>query len=141
MGLIDDQYKEINNHVRHVMQLLVNWYTFFVASNIVAIGWTATTDKNRLVRDNYLLGCGIVGVFIVVNLLGVTALLFIRSYFIKTNNRITKMVLLIESDREIHSCFRESPVPISLFKLSSILMILSLIALLTFWVSLLWLLR
>lgn len=137
MGLVEDQFKEINNHVRHVMQLLVTWYTFFVASNVVAIGWIATTDKTRLLTGNLMLGCGITGVFVTVNLLGIIALVYIRRYFIETNAKISIMVQLIEPETNYHSYFRESPAPITLFNISSTLMVLSLLALLSFWALLL----
>ncbi len=141
MGLIDDQFKEINNHIRHVMQLLMTWYAFFVTGNIIAIGWIATTDNSKFLKGNFIVGCGIIGVFISVNLLGVVALLSTRNYFIKTNNRINEMVIQIEAGAKMPLCFRESPAPAELYTISSILMILSLVALLIFWTSLfrLWL--
>ncbi len=39
------QYEELNAFVRHGLQLLAGWYTFFITANVVATGWFIGTES------------------------------------------------------------------------------------------------
>jgi hypothetical protein len=136
MGLIDDQFREANNHIRHVSQLIITWYVFFISGNLVAVGWIATADSNKIISVSLLLRFSIYMVFIIVNILGIMALVTVRKYFLIESSRITEMILHIDKDTQIAACFRDSPVPRELYIRSIYLMIASLGAIIIVWVCL-----
>jgi hypothetical protein len=136
MGLIDDQFREANNHIRHVSQLIVTWYVFFVSGNLVAIGWIATADSSKIISGSFLLRLSIYMVFVFVNILGIMALVAVIKYFVIENSRINEMILHTDEDTQIAACFRDSPVPRELYNRSIYLMIASLVAIIIVWVCL-----
>jgi hypothetical protein len=133
MGFIDDQFKEINLHIRHVAQLVVTWYVFFITANLVALGWFVTTDPTRTLITKPVLWM-IVTVFIVVNVLSVIALLAVRRYFADENVRLTDLIRIIAGQPPLPDAACTSPVPAALYRRTVSLMNLSLVALMFAWI-------
>ena len=133
MSLAEDQFIETNNHVRHVAQLVLTWYAFFVTGNIVAIGWITKADTNGTISIPYEVTWSIIAVFVFVNLLGILGLIADKKYLIDEDTRIKEMIDTL--DTNIETCFKKSPVPLQLYSRSISLMIASLIALIVLWIS------
>jgi len=133
MADIVGQFREENEHVRHVMKLLVSWYTFFITTNIAAVSWlsTATTVQPDYPGIKY----GIAWFFFANTLLGIFALIFIDRYFIKANNRVLAIVALYNGGYAVDRLqYKDkSPVPITFYRLTGWLFFLSLIIVLLFW--------
>lgn len=132
MNVLENQYKEINSHVRHVAQLIVTWYTFFVTANIVALGWFATTDQTKAAQFAKLTPW-LIGLFFFVNILGCAALLYVRSYFHKENSRLeVGLTKITEGDAGYHA-LNGSPLPLRLYECAVSIMIVSLLAIAVVW--------
>src|SRR5260370_38325614 len=115
MVAFEDELREINNYIRHVAQLLVAWYTFFIAANLVAAGWFASASSvagnigTRQARWTLCL------VFIAVNALGLLACALVRRYFGQADARINEIL--------VHPS--KSPVPVHLFLHGALLIMFS----------------
>ncbi len=76
----ENKIKEIHNNIRHITQLAMSWFVFFVTINYASMGWLAS-EKATL---NRAIIWTIAGAFIVQNFLGIVALR-------KTETAIMKM--------------------------------------------------
>lgn len=135
MALFDDQCKEINLHVRHVAQLLVNWYAFFVTGNLIALGWFITSDSTKVLITTSVLWT-VITAFLVVNILGICGLQAARRYFIGEHRRLQA---LLESNSPYESAsalLHISPIPTALYCRAVVLMSASLVAIFSTWLAL-----
>jgi len=135
MSLVDDQCKEINLHVRHVAQLLVTWFAFFVTGNLIALGWFITAISTRVRIPTPVLWT-VVSCFLVVNILGICALHVIGRYFRTENRRLQELLKSIPTVDAMSPLLRISPIPIVLYSRVVALMIVSLIAIVSTWLAL-----
>ncbi len=74
---LENKIKEIHNNIRHITQLAMSWFVFFVTINYASMGWLATSLNRAIIGT-------IAGAFIVQNFLGIVALC-------KTETAIMKM--------------------------------------------------
>jgi len=138
MSALDDEFREIHNYVRHVAQLSVAWYTFFVTGNLVAAGWFSwTTTKQDPLLEMPGTVWAVCLVFLAVNVLGILVCAFVRRYFLQADSRIKEILLSLSSDSSSSQPPATSPVPLVLLCRSAVLMMLSLVVLMCAWVSLL----
>lgn len=73
---------ELHLYSRHLIQLWVQWFTFFLTVNYVALGWFAGGDHNKLTNRCSLVY--IAALFITQNVLGIIVCMIARRYFSKT---------------------------------------------------------
>lgn len=132
MTLLDDQFREINLHVRHVAQLVVTWYAFFVTANLLAIGWFITTDTSKVKIDRSIVWTA-VALFLAVNILGLLALHVARRYVAAENGRVQAFLSLQAAEAELLS---RSPIPARLYTRAIVLMSVSLVAIFSTWLAL-----
>lgn len=133
MANLADEFREENEHVRHVMKLLVSWYTFFITINIAAVSWLSTT--NNLQPDYFGLNLGIPYFFCINTLLGIYGLFYIDRYFTQVNDRVLVM-LALNDNSYIEDAFQyknKSPIPIVFYRRTALLFLASLIILFFFW--------
>jgi uncharacterized membrane protein len=114
MSALEDYCKEINLHVRHIAQLLVAWYTFFVTANIVAIGWFFTTDPARVRASEFVIFVAVT-VFVLVNAAGFVAMRTIRRYFVAADRDLLKLLQYTFSTEEGLPPIDSSPIPLALY--------------------------
>jgi hypothetical protein len=69
---LENKFKELHSNVRHITQLAMNWFAFFVTVNYVTMGWLAKAPDNS--NPNSRIVPIVAGVFIVQNVLGVFGL-------------------------------------------------------------------
>ncbi len=137
MVALEDEFREVNNYIRHVAQLLVAWYTFFVTANLIAAGWfVSASGVTGLLgtRRAMWIFCLI---FVAVNILGLMALGVVRGYFVQADTRVREIVGYLSASTALTQPPATSPVPVRLFRRTTILMILSLAVLVSAWISLL----
>jgi len=131
MSAVDDYCKEINLHVRHVAQLLVAWYTFFVTANLIAVGWFMTADQSRARLARPLLWVLVI-LFVLVNLLGVLAMRFIRRYLIAADSQLLDL-LQSEPISGEDTRIERSPIPLTLYLQMLRIIAVSLLAIVAAW--------
>jgi len=66
---LENKFEELHNNVRHITQLAMNWFAFFVTVNYVTMGWFAKSSANESTNPHIV--PIVAGVFIVQNVLGV----------------------------------------------------------------------
>lgn len=135
MPLFDDYCKEINLHVRHVAQLLVTWYAFFVTANLFSLGWFITADSTRTRIAKPILWV-VVTLFLVVNVLGIAALRAVRRYFISAHGRLRALLDSSSSADAAAPLLLDSPIPLALYRRAVDLMTASLVAIFSTWLAL-----
>ena len=74
---------ELHSYCRHTMQLWVQWFTFFLTVNYVALGWFAGEISEKGLRDRRPLNF-VAELFISQNVLGILICFITRRFFVRT---------------------------------------------------------
>jgi hypothetical protein len=102
--LLIKEYEAINGHLRENIRQFVNWFSFFLTFNFVALGIFAATvhlwPQLRWLNWRY----AVPGVFLFMHMLAFVAILTFRRYISAANNRIKRIILDTEANAE-------SPIP------------------------------
>ena len=73
----DNRVKELHTNVRHITQLAMNWFAFFVTVNYLTMGWLAKSPSSGGENINPNIIKLLASVFIVQNLLGIFGLTWV----------------------------------------------------------------
>jgi hypothetical protein len=76
---LENKVKELHGNVRHITQLGMTWFAFFVTINYLTIGWLAKGLSSGSESINLLIICTVAGVFILQNGLGVVGIWKVRN--------------------------------------------------------------
>jgi len=122
-------------YARHGFQLLITWYTFFIAGNLIAFGWFITR-ANESGNLNIVYVALVSAIFLLVNALGIAACRLAGQYFLRAARRLEEIVA-DEGNVDSHAgeLSPQSPLPITPYKTAVLLMQLSLWGLLLMWVA------
>ncbi len=137
---LENKLKELHNNVRHITQLGMNWFAFFVTINYLTMGWLAKGSGNESINSRFPVWI-IASVFIVQNLLGIVGLIWvlIAANAMKSEvNRLENEKLLSnennDSQKEKSNC---ESIPASLYIGIGVTLMLVLISLIAAWVIIL----
>jgi hypothetical protein len=72
-----NKIKELQNNVRHITQLGMNWFAFFVTVNYLTMGWLAKPPSSGGESIDRRIIWRLAGVFIVQNVLGIVGLIWV----------------------------------------------------------------
>jgi hypothetical protein len=111
---LENKVKEINNNIRHITQLAMSWFVFFVTINYASMGWLATSSVNF----NRTIIVTIAGVFIVQNILGMVSLRETEKAIKKMSDQIEcyEKLSIDEDSKWCHGILESQNVPIELCK-------------------------
>ncbi|MCU1265018.1 MAG: hypothetical protein JWM21_1336 [Acidobacteria bacterium] len=91
-----NKLKERHNNIRHITQLGMSWFAFFVTVNYLTMGWLAKAPRDQ--ADPFIIGTVAV-VFIVQNFLGIFGLAWVL---------IATMAIKIQIDNLEHASTPDS---------------------------------
>lgn len=134
---ISKKIGQLHDYTRSTIQLLIAWFTFFVAVNSATAGWLVTKPKDAALFNGPLIWI-IAGVFTLQNVLGVIACLFIRTQVTKTKTHIEVLeanLLKIERGEEIQDTSLDAGIPSDLYSKVTWLLTASLLALALLWAA------
>jgi hypothetical protein len=134
---ISKKIGQLHDYTRSTMQLLIAWFTFFVAVNSATAGWLVTKPKDAVSFSGPLIWI-IAGVFTLQNVLGIIACKFIRAQLLTNKTRIEKLeadLLSIERGGEIQDTSVNADIPDDLYSKVTWLMTASLLALALLWAT------
>jgi hypothetical protein len=128
---VDKKISQLHDYTRSTMQHLVTWFTFFVTVNSASIAWLAPKPP---LPSNLLISL-ISVMFIIQNLLGIAACLFVRQYIHKTNKKIADWELLVFKNANYTRVQFPSDtcVPVKLYLALTLLMAVSLLIMAVAW--------
>jgi hypothetical protein len=89
--LIVNKIKELHNNVRHITQLGMNWFAFFVTVNYLTMGWLAKPPSSGVESINSHIIRVLAGVFIVQNLLGIVGLIWVLRAAIAMKGEVNRL--------------------------------------------------
>lgn len=76
---LENKVKELHNNIRHITQLAMTWFAFFVTTNYVTLGWFAKVPSSTEgEKVNPLMIYIVAGVFIIQNCLGILGIELVR---------------------------------------------------------------
>ncbi len=131
--ILSRRIAEIHEYVRHIYQLFVGWFTFFVTINYATLGWLAKASGAEVSLSTRW---SIAVLFFCQNALGITACLFVRAFLIARALEVDKIEQMhgdISLGRLLE--FDVGTVPRELYSRTIILMMLALISLLVWWAA------
>lgn len=128
---LENKVKELHSNVRHVTQLAMNWFAFFVTLNYLTIGWLAKDADTKNV--NPLIIRLVATLFIVQNCLGIFGIHWVKKTAKTGAAQITSYEnLLLKTDGtsrdELLKC-KSTPANLYLALAWSLMVILSLLML------------
>lgn len=121
---------EIHEYIRHLFQLLVGWFTFFVTVNYASLGWLAAANadgKNSLASFAWLVPV----MFIIQNLLGLAACYYVWLALRDYDERVFNLEKSIVHNRKAED--ERTAVPMPLYSRVILLMALSLLTIASVW--------
>jgi hypothetical protein len=139
---VENRLKQLHEYNRHVAQLIVAWFTFFVTVNYAVMGWLlSTVYAAKPVADSvphsiWLLRL-IVFLFALQNLLGICACRVIRSHLLASASLVHQLEASL-AEPELPSFLT---VPVDVYGRSLGLMLIALVVLMSAWFSLLFVCR
>jgi len=79
---LENKVKEVHNNIRHITQLTMTWFAFFVTTNFLSLGWFAKVPSSKSEKFNSQINprmiCIVAGVFIIQNFLGIIGVVMVR---------------------------------------------------------------
>ena len=75
---LENKVKELHSNVRHITQLGMTWFAFFVTINYLTIGWLAKGPSSGSESIHPLIIGTVAAVFILQNILGIIGILKVR---------------------------------------------------------------
>ncbi|TAL67848.1 MAG: hypothetical protein EPN82_13060 [Bacteroidetes bacterium] len=103
------EFNQLNDYARHGFQLLVSWYTLFIAANVVAAGWFVSIgDINKIPT---LFGTVVSIIFIIGNFFGIMVTRFGKKYYHKTYLRTTAIAKNLNYNLKLENFEMKSPIP------------------------------
>lgn len=127
---VDKKIGEIHNYVRHTMQTLIVWYTFFVTVNSASMGLLAKdidftkTNKGLL----YLIG----GIFVSQNVLGILAFRWVKKKLNQSSDDISQYET-VAAILTGQTCLRDISMPADLYSKVISMMMLTLLIIIAAW--------
>lgn len=121
--------RETHEYARHVFNVLVSWFTFFITINYASMGWLA--GKSAVDSPKVELVQLISYLFISQNILGVAAEITILYYLLDANRRARSYEQIIQRDLshiDTHTC-----IPIRVYAPAVLLMSSALLTILIAW--------
>jgi hypothetical protein len=127
---LERKFKELHEYVRHVFQLFIGWYTFFVTVNYASMGWLATSAdaKPSLAKFAWLIPV----MFISQNALGIFACLYVWQCLKESNDKILRFEQIA-----LPNDMASTSVPILLYSRSIGLIASSLVFIIAVWSAIL----
>jgi hypothetical protein len=110
--MLENKVKEMHSNVRHITQLAMNWFVFFVTINYATMGWLAggTVSLNRGIISL------IASVFIIQNFLGIVSLNETEAVLTKMTNQVVWYEkLLINKGHGLCIEIKAKSIPIELY--------------------------
>ena len=140
---VENRLKQLHEYNRHIAQLIIAWFTFFVTANCAVMGWLLVTlsaakqtaDSRHPIEHILPL---IVALFALENILGICACLVVRGHFLRRAalaHKIEASLFIPDPEGSLVSDFQT--VPVDLYSKALWLMTIALIFLLLAWCSLL----
>ena len=135
---VENRLKQLHEYNRHLAQLIVAWFTFFVTVNYAVMGWllislyAAKPVAGSLPHGTRLLPL-IVILFALQNVLGICACWVIRSHLLAS----AALVHQLEASLGEPETPSFQTVPVDVYGGSLLLMTIALVLLLVAWISLL----
>jgi hypothetical protein len=134
--LIVNKVKELHTNVRHITQLGMNWFAFFVTVNYVTMSWLAKGPSNETQIDSAIVW-RIAFVFIVQNFLGILGLTWVLVAARAMKVQVSKFEnsnSYADNEPQAEGLKSES-IPIALYIAIGVFLILVLISLIWAWIS------
>ncbi len=135
LDYIANKVKELHNNVRHLTQLTMAWYAFFVTINYASMGWLAKTPGSQDINRNLIML--IAGVFITQNILGIVVILM-TGRAVKTKSEQISIYenLPFDKEKEEHrNIVGSGSTPIDLYGWVKWLMIVALVLIVLAWLA------
>lgn len=107
------EFGQLNDYARHSFQILISWYTLFIAANIVAAGWFMSLDD--LVKAPRLFAIVIASVFFIGNILSIIVASLGRKYFKRLHQRAIKIAEILNKAFDLDDTGMKSPIPYQIY--------------------------
>lgn len=100
---LKDKIKELHDNVRHITQLGMAWFAFFVTINYLTIGWLAKAPASGRESVNSYVVLIVACIFILQNVLGVVGICMVNRAAKALAEQVkTFENLLLNSDNEVN---------------------------------------
>ena len=128
---LKDKVKELHDNVRHITQLGMAWFAFFVTINYLTMGWLAKAPASGRESINSHMILIVATVFILQNILGIAGICKVNKEAKALAERVkTFENLLLNADNEVNmEDLKATVIPDCLYKsiARSLVMVLSLL--------------
>jgi hypothetical protein len=109
---LENKIKEMHSNIRHITQLAMNWFVFFVTINYATMGWLAAGTVNL----NPFLMLPIAVVFIIQNWLGIVSLNVTECVITEMGNKVDRFEQsLIKEGQDLCIKCEAKSIPIELY--------------------------
>ena len=128
---LKDKVKELHDNVRHITQLGMAWFAFFVTINYLTMGWLAKAPASGRESINPYIILIVAGVFILQNVLGIAGICKVNKQAKALAEKVkTYENLLLDADNKVNmEDLKATIIPDCLYKsiARSLMIVLSLL--------------
>ena len=132
---LENKLKELHNNVRHVTQLAMNWFAFFVTVNYLTMGWLAKGGSDSV--DRVIIQI-VAGVFIVQNIFGILGLKCALIALKEMKMQVSTLENSSSSENDESQKSKHESIPFTLYWWIGAGLILVLTSLICAWAYIIW---
>ncbi|OGU96025.1 MAG: hypothetical protein A2475_01255 [Ignavibacteria bacterium RIFOXYC2_FULL_35_21] len=103
------EFNQLNDYARHGFQLLVSWYTLFIAANIIAAGWFISIEQGKFTPKLLAIVVGVI--FLIGNIFSIIVTRIGRKYYHKTHLRTATIAKNLNHNLKLENFEMKSPIP------------------------------